>query len=335
MIRFVIKRLLQMIPVFLGVVLIVFFINKASGDPVNMLLDLSASEEERQALRESMGLDKPFIVQYVNYVVGIVTKFDLGQSYLTKVPIKTEVLTRFPISLKLAIFSVALALIIGVPVGVISATHQYSRLDYIVTLATLILAAVPAFLFGLLLIILFSSQLKILPASGLDTWKHWILPVISLAVPPIAMLCRTTRSNMLEVIRQDYIRTARAKGLSENTVVVKHALKNALIPILTIVGIQIATVIGSSVVIEAIFTLPGVGTMIRTGVSQSDSPMILGGVVLLALTVSIVNLLVDIAYGFIDPRIRAQYASHGKKKTAAKKAAPAAQIAGGSEVDGQ
>ena len=317
MIRYVLKRLLQMIPVFLGVILIVFLINKASGDPVNMILDVNATEEQRQELRENLGLDKPVIVQYFNYVVDIVTGFDLGESYLTGQSMKTEVLTRFPVSLKLAVISVAFAVLVGIPVGIISATKQYSILDYVVTFLTLLLAALPAFLLGLILILCFSCYLKVLPAAGLDTWAHWILPTIALAMPPVATLCRTTRSNMLEVIRQDYIRTARAKGLSERTVIFRHALKNALIPILTVVGMQITVIIGSSVVLESIFTLPGIGTMIRTGISTSDSPMILASIVVLAITVSITNLLVDIAYGFVDPRIRAQYASHRKKKKTA------------------
>lgn len=322
MIRYVLKRLLQMIPVLLGVVFIVFLVNKASGDPVNMILDVNATEEQRQELREDLGLDKPVIVQYFNYVIDIVTKFDLGESYLTGQSMKTEVSTRFPVSLKLALFSVALAILIGIPVGIISATKQYSPLDYVVTFITLLLAALPAFLLGILLILYFSCYLRVLPAAGLDTWKHWILPTIAMAMPPIATLCRTTRSNMLEVIRQDYIRTARAKGLSESKVLFRHTLKNALIPILTVIGMQITVIIGNSVVLEAIFTLPGIGTMIRTGISTSDSPMILASIVILAITVSVTNLLVDIAYGFVDPRIRAQYASRRKTK---KKMKPAVE----------
>lgn len=320
MIKFIIKRVLLIIPVFLGVMLVIFAINKMSGDPVEILLSSDATEAQKQAKREELGLDKPFFTQYFNYIKGVVTKFDLGNSYQTNRPIRDEVLDRYPISLRLALISICISVLVGIPLGILSAVKQNSIFDYIATGISMICASMPAFLLALLLILIFSLKLKWLPASGLSTWKHWVLPCLALGITPVASICRTTRSNMLEVIRQDYIRTARAKGISEGKIVWKHALKNALIPVITVVGMQVGVIVGGSVVVESVFSIAGIGTLIKTGVNNKDYPPVMGALVVLSLTVSVLNLLVDVIYGFIDPRIKAQYSGGKSKKTKKKEA---------------
>jgi len=307
MIRFVLKRTLLLIPVLLGVLLIIFVINSISGDPIVMLLPVDATEAQKEVLREELGLDRPFVVQFADYVWGVVTRFDLGTSYFNNRPVADEVLDRYPISLEFALLSVCISILIGVPLGIISAIKQNSPLDYTSTLLSLLFASMPHFWLGLMLILIFSLHLGWFPASGLGTWRHWVLPSLALGLTPIASICRTTRSNMLEVIRQDYIRTARAKGLSERSVIWKHALKNALIPVVTVIGMQVGVIIGGSVVVESVFSIPGIGTLIRNGVNNKDFPSIMGSLVVHSLTIGVLNLIVDVFYGFIDPRIKAQY----------------------------
>lgn len=311
--KYVLKRILLMIPVILGVLLIVFSINSLAGDPTNWLLGTDATEEAKQALRVELGLDKPFLVQYFNYIWGIVTRFDFGTTYVNKTSVAAEILSRFPITIKLGVFSLLFAVLMGIPFGVISATKQNTALDYTVTFASLVCAALPNFWLALMLILLFSQTLGWLPATGVETWKGWILPIISVGFPYVCQICRQTRSNMLDVIRQDYVRTLRAKGLGEYRVIVKHALKNALIPIITIIGTQFGNIMAGSVVVESIFMLPGIGTMMKNAIAAKDYPLILGGVAFLAVAISFINLFVDIIYGFIDPRILAQY-TQGKKR---------------------
>ena len=250
----------MMIPVLLGVMVVIFTINYISpSDPLVSLLGADATEAQRLAKAQELGLDQPYLVQMFNYIKDVVLHFDLGTSYTTYTPVLKSILQRFPTTFKLAILAVALASVIGIPLGIIAATHQNSIFDYISSIVALIGASMPGFWLGLMLIILFALNLKWLPASGLDTWKHWILPVVSIGVFPIATIMRTTRSSMLEVIRQDYIRTARAKGITENKVITRHALKNALIPVVTVVGMQLSFVMGGVIVLEAVFSIPGLG----------------------------------------------------------------------------
>ena len=314
MLKYILRRLLMMIPVLFGVIVIVFAINKVSGDPVAALLSPDATAEQYAEKRVELGLDKPLVVQLVNYIKGIVTRLDLGISYKTGRPVNREVLERFPTSMKLAVMSILFSVAIGVPFGVISAIRQYSAIDYSVTVIAMFFASMPGFWLGLMLIIIFSSKLNWLPASGLDSLKHWILPSLALGMSPIATICRTTRSSMLDVIRQDYIRTARAKGLTDFTVIRRHALKNALIPVLTVIGIQTGFVFGSSMVIEAVFSVPGLGSLMMTAISQKNFTVIQGSVLFLSLTISVLNLLVDVLYGFVDPRIKAQYKRSRREK---------------------
>lgn len=319
MTKFILKRLFWMLPVVLGVLFIVFTLNRITpGDPVESLLGTDYTQEQYDSMRIKLGLDDPFFVQFYKYVKGVVTRFDLGTSYETKRPVSAEVLERLPTTIKLGLLAVLLTTAVGITFGVISAVKQYSLLDYAVTSVSLFFAAMPNFWMALVMIVIFSLKLNVVPATGLDTWRHWILPVLAMGLSPIAGVTRTTRSCMLEVIRQDYIRTARAKGLKEGFVIRKHALKNALIPVITVVGMQMSLIVGGSVVVETIFSIPGIGTLMMTAINSRNYPVVQGTVLILSVVVCIMNLLVDIAYAYVDPRIKSQYVSvknTGKRKT--------------------
>ena len=327
--KYVLKRVLLMIPVLLGVIFIVFAINHfMPGDPVISLLGNNYTQEQYDAKEAELGLDKPFLEQFYIYVKNVVTKLDLGTSYQTNRSVSTEILERFPVTLKIGVLGILVTVIVGVPFGVISATKQYSALDYGVTVVSMFFASMPSFWMGLMAIIIFSYNLGWLPASGLFTWKHWILPVLTLGLSPVATITRMTRSSMLDVIRQDYIRTARAKGLSEGLVIRRHALKNALIPVLTVIGMQLGVIVAGSVVVEAIFAINGTGQLLMTAINGKNYPVIQGIVLFLSVSISLMNLVVDLVYGFVDPRIMAQYSGGGKKKKAkAVEAKPAEEVA--------
>ena len=253
------------------------------------------------------------------YVKNIVTKFDFGTSYQTKRAVSKEILERFPTTLKLGLLGILVTVAIGVPSGVISATKQYSILDYIVTVISVFFASMPGFWMALMMMLLFSLRLGWFPASGLDTWKGWVMPALSVGLSPVATVTRMTRSSMLDVIRQDYITTARSKGLAEGVVIRKHALRNALISVITIVGMQLGLIMAGSVVVEAIFSVPGLGSLILDAINNKNYPVIQGSVLFLSLSISLMNLIVDVVYGFVDPRIKAQYSSGGKKPRKEKK----------------
>lgn len=319
MVRYIIKRLLTMIPVLLGVVLIVFIINSfAPGDPVLSILGTQFTQEQYDAVEEELGLDKPVLARFADYVVGIVTELDFGISYQNKLPVKDALLERIPVSILMGLLSVALTVIIGVPFGVISATRQYSPIDYTVTSISLVFASMPSFWLALMLMLVFSLELRWLPSSGLESWKGWILPCIAIGLSPVASVARTTRSSMLEVIRQDYIRTGYAKGLSKQAIIWRHALKNALIPVVTVVGLQMGMIMGGSMVVEVIFGVPGLGSLLLTAINNQNYPMIQGCVLVISLFICVMSLLVDILYAFIDPRIKGQYQTRRKAKTAQK-----------------
>lgn len=303
-----------MIPVLLGVIIVIFSINYFSpSDPVTSLLGAEATQEQRQEKAKELGLDQPYVVQLGNYIKGVL-QLDLGTSYTTKNAVLDNILERFPTTFLLAILAVALASVIGIPLGIIAATKQNTVFDYVSSILALIGASMPSFWLGLMLIIGFSLNLGWFPASGLATPKHWILPVIAIGVFPIATIMRTTRSSMLEVIRQDYIRTARSKGITENKVIMRHALKNSLIPVVTIIGMQLSFVMGGVIVLEAVFTIPGVGSLMKNAITTNDFPTIQGCVLFIAIVMCVMNLLVDILYAFIDPRLKAQYTGKKKKK---------------------
>ncbi len=318
--RYIIKRLLWMIPVLLGVLVIVFTISYFTpGDPALAILGTQYTEEAYIALRAKLGLDKPYLAQLWSYIWNLLHG-DLGTAYIGSVPVAQEVAHRFPLTFRLGIMSVIVTTCVGVPFGIISATKQYTVADYTVTTLALIIAAIPNYVFALLALLLFAVKLHWLPVAGIDTWKHWILPLAANSFGFIAIIVRMTRTNMLEVIRADYIRTARSKGLKERIVIWKHAFPNALIPIVTIIGGQLSFIMAGSIIVETIFSIPGMGTYIMSGINSRDYPIIMGTVVLLSLSISCMNLVVDIVYAFIDPRIKAQYEIPRKRR--AKAAAP-------------
>ena len=246
-------------------------------------------------------------------------EFSFGKSFNSNIPVVQEFVTRFPVTVKIGLSGVALMVIIGLPLGILSAIKQYSILDYSLTTLALVLAAIPGFVLSLLSLVYFGVKLKWFPVSGIDSLKSWILPIVTNALPGVAVIMRMTRTTMLEVIRQDYIRTARSKGLKEGVILRKHALKNCLIPLVTVVGGTVAMVMAGSIIVENIFNIRGMGMYLYTGILARDYPIINGCVLLMAFIVCVMNLLVDITYSFIDPRIRSQYTSRKKKRKAVKK----------------
>lgn len=306
--KYIFRRLMLLIPVMLGVTFIVFtMMYFTPGDPARIMLGESAPDSEVQELREELGLNDPFLVQYARYVKNAVLYQDLGRSYTTNRPVFNEIAARFPNTLRLASLGVMVAVMIGVPVGIISATKQYSIFDNVAMVLALVGVSMPNFWQGLLLIILFSINLGWLPSSGFSTWRHMILPAVTLGTSSAAIITRMTRSSMLEVVRQDYIRTARAKGQAESVVIYQHALKNALIPIITVIGLQFGYLLGGAVLTESIYGITGVGRLMVDSIKSRDMLVVQGGVLFIAVSFSIVNLLVDILYAFVDPRIKSQY----------------------------
>lgn len=308
MIRYVLRRIVLMLPVFIGVSIVVFtMMYFTPGDPARIILGESAKEHEVQQKRVELGLDKPFLVQYGNYLKNVVTKGSLGVSYTTGRPVTEEIIRRFPTTLLLAGLSIVLAVLIGVPVGIISATRQYSWFDNIGTVFSLIGVSMPNFWQGMMLIILFSVKLEWLPASGFYGPQYWILPALTVGTSSAATIMRMTRSSMLEVVRQDYIRTARAKGQSERLIILRHALSNALIPIITVIGLSFGGLLGGAVLTESIFSIPGLGKLMIDAIKQKNFPMVQGGVLFISVVFSIINLVVDLLYAYVDPRIKSQY----------------------------
>ena len=313
MARYALKRILAMIPVLIGISFVIFtLLYFTPGDPARMQLGDLATEAEVEALRDEMGLNDSFMGRYVRYM-GDLLRGDLGVSYVSKLPVSEEIMTRLPVTARVAFFVIIFAVIVGVPAGIISATKQYSFIDNLVRVMSLLGITMPSFWLALLLVLLFSVKLGWLPASGLYGPIYYIMPIVSIAAVPVATIARITRSSMLEVIRSDYIRTARAKGQSENVILFRHALTNALIPILTIVGIQFAGGLGGAVVNEQVFAIPGLGKMMVDAIKARNYPLVQGSVLMLAVLQSGVNLVVDLLYALVDPRIRSQYIT--KKKT--------------------
>lgn len=297
----------MLIPVVIGVTFLVFFIlNLSPGDTAAMIAGEGADAETIEATRRDLGLDQPVIIQYGKYMWNLLHG-DMGQSYKSKREVFPTLMAAFPNTAKLAFWSILVAVAIALPVGIISATRQYSAVDNVGMVVALLGVATPNFWLGLMLIILFSLNLGWLPSGGMGGWKNYIMPAITLGTGDAALITRMTRSSMLEVVRQDYIRTARAKGVPEKKVILKHALRNALIPVVTVIGLQFGSLLGGATLTETVFAWPGVGRTIVDAIKSKDTPIVMGGIVLLTITFSVVNLLVDILYAFIDPRIKAQY----------------------------
>lgn len=305
--KFIAKRLVAMVPVLLGVTLVIYLIlNMAPGDPAKVILGEQATPEQIAELREEMGLNDPVLVQYARYIFNLV-QGDMGESYNSGLKCNVEIFARFPNTLRLTICAISLAVILALPIGIVAAVKQNSIFDGVSMFIALIGLSMPVFWLGLLLILFFSLRLGWFPSSGADGWKSLVLPTVTLGFQQMASIARVTRSSMLEVIRADYIRTARAKGVAESKVITKHALKNALIPTVTVVGLQFGGMLGGSVMTESVYAWPGIGRLMVQSINKRDIPMVLGCVIMFSVTSSVVNLLVDVLYGFIDPRIKSQY----------------------------
>lgn len=314
MLKYAIKRILITIPVLLGVTFIIFsMMYFTPGDPARQLVGDTATEEEIEAKREELGLNDSFLVRYGRYMKGL-AKGDLGTSYTDKQPVTEILAARLPVSARLAFFCIVFSVLVGVPIGILSAVRQYSILDRLCTLLALAGISMPSFWLALMLILFFSVRLGWLPATGLYGPLYYILPVISISAAPIATITRMTRSSMLEVVRQDYIRTARAKGQTETAIIFKHALKNALIPVITVVGIQFANTLSGAVVNEQVFAIAGVGKLMVDAIKARNYPLVQGGVLIIAVVFCMLNLIVDLLYSFVDPRIRSQYTKRREKK---------------------
>ena len=311
--KFILKRLLYMIPVLLGVAFLVFAIlSLTPGDPGTIILGITAKPEDIASLNEQFGYNKPFLIRFFSYIKDIVLHFNMGVSYQTREPVINDIMAKFPNTLKLTIFSMSLSAIIGISFGIISAVKQYSALDHICVVTALVFACIPGFWLGLMLMMLFSLKLGWLPSYGAESLKNFILPTLTVSMTSAAGLLRLTRSAMLETIRQEYIRTAKAKGASKKRIIIKHALRNALMPVVTTLGTSFGASLGGAIIAETVFAMPGMGTLITTAIRQKDIPMVMGSTLFLAVLFSLIILLVDILYAVIDPRIMDKYKKGGK-----------------------
>jgi len=304
LLKYVIRRILLLIPVILSVMAILFTILYFTpGDPARIALGQEVTADAIEAFRAEHGLDDPFVVQLGRYIYRAVFHADLGYSYVMKSPVSFELASRIPVTIKLAFWAVVFSTIIGIPLGIICSIRQYSLLDSITTLVTLLGVSMPTFWTGILLILAFSVHLQWLPSMGFSSVSEMVLPIVTLSGSAIAIIARITRSSMLEVIRSDYIRTARAKGQKESVVIMRHALPNAMIPILTIISMQFGMLLGGSLITEAIFSISGVGRLMLEAINMRDYPIIQGGTLFISVAFCLINLSVDILYAFIDPRI--------------------------------
>jgi len=308
MYRYVLKRIAFLIPTILGVTLIIYAVmNITPGNPGLAVLGPGTPAVDVEAYNESIGYNDPFLIKYKNYVKKMVVDQDFGISYVTKQDAFKEIWPRYKVTLALSFMGVFLAALIGIPLGIKSAVNQYSLWDTIPSLVAFFMAAFPAFLLGLILLYIFCLWLNILPSYWQGDLKGLIMPALAISIPPAAQNFRFTKSSMLEAIRQDYVRTARAKGVPERQVIWKHVLKNALLPVVTQVGLSLGTLICGAVVAEKIFSVAGIGSLIVDRISFKDEPIIIAGTILISICFTLVMLLVDIIYAFIDPRIRAKY----------------------------
>ena len=308
MFKFVVKRLIAMIPVVLAVTFVVFTIMWfVPGDPTNIILGNEWSEAASAKLKAELGLDQPFLVQFFHYTTNLV-QGDFGMSYITRAPVREQLMARFSNTLEVVAGAMLFCVGVGVPIGVYSGVRPYSLFSNFTMVAGLLGISFPIFWLGLLLILLFSVYLGWLPSSGLDDgFASLILPSLALGSNYMANIMRITRSSMLEVIRQDYIRTAKAKGVTARDVVVKHALQNSMMPTITVIGMDVGTLLGGVVLTETVFSIPGTGRLLVEAINKRDTPTVLGCLVIMAVCIAISNLMVDIVYAYVDPRIKAQY----------------------------
>ena len=304
MLKYVLKRLLLLIPVVLGITFIIFVVlNLAPGDPAVQILGADATAEALAAKRAELGLDQPIVIQYIRYIAGVL-QGDFGTSWLSGYEGLPEFLHRIPYTILLGSLSMFVSVIIGIPLGIIAAIRQYHFVDYASLALALVLFSLPSFWLAMMCQILFCLTLGWLPASGVGSLSHFVLPSITLGANILASQLRMTRTSMLDVIKQDYIRTARAKGADERRVVIHHVLRNGMLPVVTQVGISFASCMGGSVITETVFSIPGIGSLLINAVKGRDIPVVMGTLIFIAIFVGIINLIVDIIYAFIDPRVK-------------------------------
>ena len=301
--RYLVRRLVSTIPVILGVIFVIMLtVELIPGDPVALMLGQNAAPEQVEALRRYLGLDRPLVLRYVDYL-GHVARGDFGRSIQANRPVLDEVRDVWPNTLQLTLAAIVLAVVVGIGVGALSATRPYSWLDNIVRVVTLLGLSMPIFWIGLVFIYLFGFYLRLLPVGGSGSPKHLILPAVTLALPSIALIARMTRSSLLEVLGEDYIRTARAKGLSGRVVLLRHALGNALIPVVSVIGLQFGQLLGGAVLTETVFAWPGLGRLMVRAIFARDYVLLQGAVLVFAISFVLINLLVDLSYAYLDPRI--------------------------------
>jgi len=304
LLQYTLRRILISVPTLVGVLLIVFLmVRLAPGDPAVLLAGEFADAATIERMRERFGLDRSYPEQFGRFIGGLV-QGDLGRSTRTNRLVTNDLATFFPNTLELALAAILVSLLVGIPAGVLSAMRPNGPLDFGVTFLALLGVSMPVFWFGLLAILIFSVQLGWFPVAGRGTLAHLVLPAITLGLSSTAIVARMTRSSMLEVLNQDFVRTARSKGLVDRSVVLKHALRNALVPVVTVIGLQFGQLLAGAVITETVFTWPGIGRLLVDSIRARDYPVVQGAVLMIAVAFVLVNLVVDLIYGFIDPRIR-------------------------------
>lgn len=312
MVKYIFKRILWLIPIMVGVSFLVFALMQSSNvSPAELLLGADATPENVAALEKEMGLDQPFLVQYTNYIVNVF-KGDMGISYSDKLPVFDKVMTALPYSLKVSLISVLMASVFGIVFGTTAATHKDTWIDSLTMLFSQFFVSMPGFWFALILVSFFSVQLGWLPVMGVSDWTGYILPCTTSALAAMARIARQTRSSMLEVIRQDYITTERAKGQANAVIIYRYALKNALLPIITIIGGMVGGTLGAGLISETIFSIPGLGGTLMTAISARNYPVVEGCVIVISLYAGICMLVTDVMFACVDPRIRSQFQSPKK-----------------------
>jgi peptide/nickel transport system permease protein len=304
MFQYIVKRLMSTIPVLFGISFLLFFLLRAlPGDPAQVIAGELATQQEVELIRQQLGLDEPVYVQYAKFLSRLV-RFDLGISTRTQYPVIQEIAPRLLNTVILAVAATILACLLGIPAGIIAAVKPYTTMDMVVTALALFGMSMPAFWLGLMLIIIFSVKLKLLPVGGSGGFVYLILPAITLAASLVAVVARNTRSAMMEVLAQDYITTARSKGVREKMVILRHGLKNSFIPVITVIGLQFGAMLGGTVLTETVFAWPGLGRLLISSILARDYPVIQGSILIFALLFVLTNIVVDVLYAYIDPKVR-------------------------------
>ncbi len=304
MLKYLIRRLILMIPVVIGMTVIVFLIlHLAPGDPVDLIVGPNVTPEVYENIRRRLGLDQPLIIQYLKFMKSVI-KGDLGVSILQERPVIELILERLPVTLQIGFAGFLITFVIAIPTGILAAVNRNTIIDYSCMTGAMLGISLPTFWFGLLLMYFFAYKMRLFPISGYGSLKHLVLPAFALGLTNAAITARMVRSSMLEVLRQDYIRTARSKGLAEKVVIYQHALKNAMIPIITLMGLRLGWIIGGSVMLEIVFSIPGLGRLIVESILSRDYPVVQGSMIVLTSSIILANILADILYAVVDPRIR-------------------------------